>query len=134
MAKGTRSDEQADESNPPPTKGGTPASESLRASVQLMTTAVGGAAGAVADGFEAFSDELNAESVRNRGLFNGLVEGTIAGQTRFLRSLAETFDRVQEGVRDFESGTRGRAAQEPIDYERLAAAVAAAMRKADAGE
>ena len=89
------------------------AEDAVRASIQLMTTMAGGAAGAVADGFQAFDDELNDENVRERGLFNGIVEGMIAGQTQFLRSLAESGDRIQENLREFESGTPQTGTPEP---------------------
>lgn len=89
------------------------AEDAVLASIQLMTTLAGGAAGAVADGFQAFDEELSDQNVRERGLFNGLVEGMIAGQTRFLRSLAESGDRVQENLRDFEGDTGQTPAPEP---------------------
>jgi len=108
------------------------AGDSLRASMQLMTEVLGGTAGAVSEGFWALSDELSRDSVRERGLFNGLFEGMIAGHTRFLRSLAETGDRVEESIRDLEGASREEPASEPIDYERLAKALATAIREQDA--
>ena len=104
--------------------------DALRASVQLVTELVGGTASAVADGFQALDDEISDENVRDRGLFNGLVEGLIAGQTRFLRSLAESGDRLQETFHDLEGKPREVRATEPIDYDRLAKAVAAELRQA----
>jgi len=108
------------------------AGDSIRASAQLMTEVLGGTVGAVSEGFRAFADELSRDSVRERGLFNGLFEGVIAGQTRFLRTLVETGDRVQESFRDLESESREKSASGPIDYERLAKALATAIRQEDA--
>jgi hypothetical protein len=111
---------------------GVRAGDSLRASMQLMTAVMGGTAGAVSEGCQAFADELSEDSVRERGLLKGFVEGVIAGQTRFLRGLAETGDRVQESFRDLERESSERPTSEPIDYERLAKALAAAIRQEDA--
>lgn len=116
----------------PPPAGGFRPSDSLRVSIELMSEIVGGSAGAVSEGFQAFSDEFSHENVREHGVFNGFVEGMIAGQSRFLRSLAETADRVQDSFRDLEGTARERPVAEPIDYERLAKAVAAELRRQDA--
>lgn len=110
------------------------AEDSLRVSLQLMTEVVSGTADAVSEGFRAFADELSRENVRERGLVNGLFEGTVVGQTRFLRTLANTGDKVQERFRDLEVDFRVKPVSEPIDYERLAKAVVAAMREEAKGQ
>lgn len=103
MPEDPESDSQTE--NPSSAGRGTfPAGDSIRASMQVVSEALGGTAGAFSEGFRAFADELSRDSVRERGLVNAIFEGVIESQARFLRSLAETGDRVQESLRDLDDG------------------------------
>lgn len=103
--------------------------EPLRKAAQRSTSVVGDFAEAVSSGLRAYSDVLDADDARRRGLSQVMVEGAVAGYARFLRRLAESSDETLKDIRADKDEGSERSPEVQIDYERLAKLVALELAK-----
>jgi len=97
--------------------------EPVRFGAQLAADTYGGIAAAVAEAFRAFSGEVEEANVARRGLLNSVVDGLLAGNTKFFENVANTSRNVAQGVKSWEA-PEPRPAPEAIDYAQLARLVA----------
>jgi hypothetical protein len=84
---------------------------------------VGGICAATADGFTAFSEELNDDNLLRVGVDNGVISGSAVASREFFQRLAKVSDDVYQRIREYAP------AREPIDVDALAQKVAALIQK-----
>jgi hypothetical protein len=110
-----------------------------RRSIVAASELLGGMAGASAEAFRSLNAALSPEAVTRSGLGASVYVGIREGNVRFLQELSRASRRVFDALRppgpDEPAGDEvaGAAVAERIDYERLAALVAAEMSKRQPG-
>jgi hypothetical protein len=84
---------------------------------------------AVANSFDAFTRELDADQVDATGLSRSTLDALAEGNAEFFESLADSSRRVFDELRPVVDPDRRARPYEPIDYELLARMVADELQK-----
>ena len=107
-----------------------------RKSIVAVTELLGGVANATADAFQELNEAMTTELVTKYGLGASVYMGFREGNVRFLEELSRTSRRVFDALRppapDEPEPAAAPNGGQPLDYERLAKAVAAEMREPEA--